>query len=966
MSNDNINDYAKKSTQPTLKPRSFSEIPQYYRHIRREIVSIVPTNCLKILDVGCGAGMLGKALKEQNSQRLVVGIEMNEEAFYYAQINIDQAYQAELETFDPPFSQGEFDCIIFADILEHLKNPWEITRRYATFLNPGGLMIVSIPNIRYLPILRQVAELGSWQYQDEGILDRTHLRFFTKNSFIELLDQANIACNSVFYLGGQELHPPGPEGIVKLGNLSLANVSEEDFRELWAYQILFKGVYQPITAAVKSEPQSSKFTGSLGKINSGKVSLVVPWWDHSDLLEVWELNLKHLEDIEIIFIDNGSAAQAKVELQEFCSKHNIRLIRNETNRGFSAANNQGTEIATGEYILFLNNDVELLNMPIESLCEMSGDGIAGPGLRQNELGETYVEGWALCIKKSTLQALQGWCEDYGPGYWDDVDLCHRARLAGYTITPIPDINKWMQHKQNTTGRDGRLDQIALHIRNREIFIKKYHSIQPKIIVDGVFFQLYKTGIARVWKSLLEEWVMNGFAQNVVVIDRGGTAPKITGIRYRLEQRYDYDRTDADREMLQQVCDEESADLFISTYYTTPITTSSVFMAYDMIPEVLGANFEEPMWREKHHAIQHASAHIAISENTARDLLKFFPKISPEAVTVAHCGVKSSFSSASLEEVSNFKIKYGISKPYFMGVGVSSGYKNTILFLKAFAQLYSKNGFEIIFTGGGSLLKDELRAYTSGSIVHMLQLSDQELKAAYSGAVALVYPSLYEGFGLPILEAFACGCPVITCPNASIPEVAGEAVLYVNDDDVNGMANAICDVQKPDIRQLLITTGLEQARKFTWSKMAQIMSSALIEATLTSLNLRDINLIVFPDWSASEESIYQDLEAVIKALATHHSRNHITLLIDTTAISGEDANLFLSGVAMNLLMEEDLDITEELKISIVEKLDKTQWEVLFPRIQARIVLENENQEAIEQASLEALTSYELETAQFFFT
>jgi glycosyltransferase involved in cell wall biosynthesis len=317
---------------------------------------------------------------------------------------------------------------------------------------------------------------------------------------------------------------------------------------------------------------------------------------------------------------------------------------------------------------------------------------------------------------------------------------------------------------------------------------------PKILIDGVFFQLYRTGIARVWKSLLEEWAQSGFAKHIVVIDRAGTAPKISGIWYRNVPPYDYDSTDADREMLQQVCDEEGADLFISTYYTTPLSTPSVFMAYDMIPEVVGANFNEPMWKEKHHAIRHASAYIAISENTARDLAKFFPEIASKPVTVAKCGVQSLFSPASQEDIKGFKNKYGISKPYFITVGGGADYKNSILFFKAFGQLASKQGFEIVCTGSGVLLEGELRNYTLGTVVHKLQLDDEELRLAYAGAVALVYPSKYEGFGLPVLEAIACGCPVITCPNSSLPEVAGEAALYVNDRDVEGLADALCEVQ----------------------------------------------------------------------------------------------------------------------------------------------------------------------------
>ncbi|MGB7892069.1 MAG: methyltransferase domain-containing protein, partial [Microcoleus sp.] len=428
-----------------------------------------------------------------------------------------------------------------------------------------------------------------------------------------------------------------------------------------------------------------------------------------------------------------------------------------------------------------------------------------------------------------------------------------------------------------------------------------------ILIDGVFFQMYQTGIARVWRSLLEEWAENGFAKDIIVLDRVGTSPKVPGIRYCTVPAYDYSKTEADREMLQQICDEEGADLFISTYYTTPLSTPSVFMAYDMIPEVLGANFNEPMWQEKHYAIRHASAYISISENTARDLIEFFPDISSELVRVAHCGVSSIFSPASKEDINRFQTKYGISKPYFISVGGGSDYKNIRLFFQAFSQLVSKQGFEIVCTGSGVLLEEEFRAYTSGTVIHKLQLNDEELRLAYSGALALVYPSKYEGFGLPILEAITCGCPVITCPNSSLPEVAGEAALYVKDDDADGLANALCEVQKPKIRSSLIAAGLEQAKNFSWSKMAKTISSALMDATLVRLNLKDINLIVFPDWTQPEESLGLELERVVRVIATHPDKSKMTLLVDSRDISEEDANLALSSVAMNLLMEEDLDV-----------------------------------------------------------
>ncbi|GEM_PF-1428404 len=467
-----------------------------------------------------------------------------------------------------------------------------------------------------------------------------------------------------------------------------------------------------------------------------------------------------------------------------------------------------------------------------------------------------------------------------------------------------------------------------------------------IIIDGVFFQLYNTGIARVWKSLLQEWLNTDFAQYIVVLDRGDTVPKLPNIRYRSIPLYNYGATEQDREILQQICDEEGADLFISTYYTTPISTPSVFMAYDMIPEVLGADFNEPMWREKHHAIRHASAYISISENTASDLVKCFSGISPEQVTVAHCGVSNTFSPATQGEIQQFKMKFGITKPYFILVGAGSNYKNAGLFFQAFDQLYSKQGFEIVCTGGSSLwLSAEYRQFTSGCVVHPLQLSDEELAIAYSGAVALVYPSLYEGFGMPVAEAMACGCPVITCKNSSIPEVAGEAAIYVNETDVNTMANALCEIQKPQVRHQLIETGLQQVQKFTWLKMADTVSSALINQTLQRFNLGEYNVILFPDWSQPEESLSIELGQVIKSVLTHPKSDQITLLIDSSNISGEEADLALSSIIMNLMMEEELEIADEPNISLIGQLSDAQWSALIPRLQNRIILENENSEVI---------------------
>jgi FkbM family methyltransferase len=127
-----------------------------------------------------------------------------------------------------------------------------------------------------------------------------------------------------------------------------------------------------------------------------------------------------------------------------------------------------------------------------------------------------------------------------------------------------------------------------------------------------------------------------------------------------------------------------------------------------------------------------------------------------------------------------------------------------------------------------------------------------------------------------------------------------------------------------------------------------------------LRLRDINIIIFPDWSQSEDLLFQDLVNLLRVVATHPEKSNITLLVDISNISDKDAELVVSGVVMHLLMEEEIDVEEGPEISLFGNLSEMQWSVLFPHIHARIVLEQEDQQAIAQARTQELTSYPLDS------
>jgi 2-polyprenyl-3-methyl-5-hydroxy-6-metoxy-1,4-benzoquinol methylase len=167
-----------------------------YERARPEILVHVPRTARRVLDLGCATGTTGAELKRRQAAE-VVGVELEPEYAREAAERLDDVLVADVATAEP---SGRFDALIAADILEHLQDPWGALRRYATLLEPGATVVVSLPNVGHWSTYAHLAR-GSWPRKPEGIFDATHLRWFTLRDARELLTQAGLEPHTVVRRG---------------------------------------------------------------------------------------------------------------------------------------------------------------------------------------------------------------------------------------------------------------------------------------------------------------------------------------------------------------------------------------------------------------------------------------------------------------------------------------------------------------------------------------------------------------------------------------------------------------------------------------------------------------------------------------------------------------------------------------------------------------------------------------------
>jgi glycosyltransferase involved in cell wall biosynthesis/Flp pilus assembly protein TadD len=457
-------------------------------------------------------------------------------------------------------------------------------------------------------------------------------------------------------------------------------------------------------------------------------------------------------------------------------------------------------------------------------------------------------------------------------FWADVDICMQLWLKGYRIVPshrsLVDHHNFLESRQQENRQSlfaldtvrfhekwkasalfaGRnpLEKIRYFLRadqssqiiesllparsetNRESKDKPLH-----IVVDGVIFQLQHKrplGIARVWHNLLPELVRALPQAHFTILERRGFPVPFKDLSRHPVQPYalgDETVLNSDDDSLRRACLDLQADLFISTYFTRAPGVPNLLLIHDLIPEIMGHDLNMPEWRSKRRALETADGLAAVSQSTMNDLQEHYPHAVSRPLQIMHLGVDRPFGPVHESRVKELQSRYSLPEHYLLMVGNRRQYKNgEFMWACMRSDSWDKDLCVLAVGGENQLTAEERQLAQAGRVRFMPRLEDEELTAAYAGATAFVCLSRYEGFGLPVLEAMACGCPVITTQNGSLSEVAGDAALFVDAQNPSSLHEAIETVRRPPKREELVAKGYTQASRFSWQKAGAAMAALI--------------------------------------------------------------------------------------------------------------------------------------------
>ena len=342
------------------------------------------------------------------------------------------------------------------------------------------------------------------------------------------------------------------------------------------------------------------------------------------------------------------------------------------------------------------------------------------------------------------------------------------------------------------------------------------------------------GISRYFYELAKRVNSSeGFSASVVAplhvnryLDGGGVDVK--GIRIPSLRRGQRAIESINRRLVSTLARMSRPDVFHETYYpertSAPAGCPVVVTVHDMIPERLRELFDknDDTSVRKRAAVERADGVICVSESTRSDLMELFNP-DPKKIRTIHHGVTRGVALDPAED--SLKV-HVLDRPFFLYVGFRGGpYKNFDRLLRAYAsRQWLRTEFDLIVFSYDVFTAKEMQSMRSLGLEHprvrRMAGNDTLLGHLYTRAIAFVYPSLYEGFGIPPLEAMAHGCPVVCSNRSSIPEVVGDAGLYFDPESVDSIADAMERIAAAtEIRADLSVRGYERAKQFSWDRCA---------------------------------------------------------------------------------------------------------------------------------------------------
>jgi GT2 family glycosyltransferase/SAM-dependent methyltransferase len=461
-----------------------------WNHVARpEVLEVVPMSVKRVLDIGCGSGELGEALRERQ-QAEVTGIEPSPAAAIAVE-KLHRVLQCTLVDAVDRLQEERFDCIILADVLEHLSDPLGSLTLLRGLLTPDGVFVVALPNVQNWPVLRDLLQ-GRWCRSSDGILDDTHVRFFTRSGIEELFWNAGLTIERVTEKFGGEEPPANLEAVVEQLGLPPNNVKGQ------------ARVFQYLVVARTPSP---------ARDDEIVTAVVLNWNGRENTLScLRSLRNIRAKNLRVIVADNGSTDGSPEAIsQEFPE---CRVLQNGGNLGYAAGNNRAITAALSDgadLVWILNNDTVVESESLEELLKVHRV-IPDAGSLSSKIlwldaphslwfagarweGKTFeIVGWRKdegriefnsiretesaigCSMLLTRQALErvGLFDERFFLCFEESDWSFRARSAGYRNIYVP--RSRVMHKGAASFGPGDSPLLAYFLmRNRLLWGEKHLS-----------------------------------------------------------------------------------------------------------------------------------------------------------------------------------------------------------------------------------------------------------------------------------------------------------------------------------------------------------------------------------------------------------------------------------------------------------------------------------------------------------